>query len=175
MSLLSSYMASPPDTPAKQKYRNFMAGVSMVDCENASYDPEPSFHETSEPPLSLRYSKSDDTSNRHAIEPVCANWGESSCYGTSPTSGSHDLKLMRSSKTSCSFQTMSHVYNLDTWRMYRRIQATRTNSEEELLNLLQATVKQIQESTSDRIGNSESWTDDVDHEPESDAIFELDL
>lgn len=111
------------------------------------FDPDRSFDpaddEALEPPESLSYSKSmvAGGSGRLPFDlPETATIRRRNAVSLSP-SKKHDLAS--SPLSSRPYQTLTKEYDMDTWRMYQRIQTARANSQDKVLSLVQQTVNRI--------------------------------
>jgi hypothetical protein len=84
--------------------------------------------------------------------------------------------LAASPLTSCSYQTMRKEYDMDTWRMYERIQAKRDQSDEIVLSIVREAVDHIQsEDHVNSHGRPLAEPQCQEECDDSDGIFELEL
>ena len=166
MSLLSMYLSGGTDS--SKGVAILRSPVWRPDTKHAEDLDNSS--ETSEPPESLYYSKCGETT--YDYDQI------RNLRTSSPVSPVHDLA--GSPLTSCSYQTLTKEYNMDTWRMYERIQAARLQGDKGLFSLVQEAVDQITYDSSGDDGNQESIypiSEQLLSGPlsEADDIFELEM
>eukprot|EP00429_Kryptoperidinium_foliaceum_P119270 CAMPEP_0176293004 /NCGR_PEP_ID=MMETSP0121_2-20121125/56379_1 /TAXON_ID=160619 /ORGANISM="Kryptoperidinium foliaceum, Strain CCMP 1326" /LENGTH=172 /DNA_ID=CAMNT_0017633941 /DNA_START=38 /DNA_END=553 /DNA_ORIENTATION=- len=134
ISLLSAYLSSTTEMPKESTSRRLPQ--RRLDSTGTVVDDRgchPS--KASEPPKSLGNSGN-----------VVPGLKLSTTRGTrnqraTALSPSHDLAS--SPLSSRPFQTLTKEYDMDTWRMYQRIQAARNHSDKDFLSLVQQTVDRI--------------------------------
>ncbi len=166
MSLLSAYLSGGTERNMGLSIGRSPSFLKSDSIQESSCDAS----ETSEPPESLRCSDGTPLHDKQRIRHL----------STSSISPIHDLAA--SPLTSCSYKTLTKEYNMDTWRMYERIQTARSHSDKDLLSIVQEAVGRMEYDSTGDEGTDDSadissiaYDNAVESPPEAEDIFELDL
>ena len=172
MSLLSVYLNTSGDGIVQRSATTVVPEETTASKDEAFEDSH--IHESVEPPLSLQEIERSGNSILHQRIPPSSQLG---IHQNRANLDSRYQNMGESPLTACSYRTMKTEYDMETRRMYERIQAARTKSDDQLLSLVREAVGQIRQGEG---GNVEDFFDDQTEPQQNDlsdseGIFDLEL